>query len=232
MTDKIKLSYHDACLYQSDYQILKSNSWLNDRIISFYFEYLQREIVKDEKILFIGEDVKNCSVDIFHKFHSSQLIFLFQIIGPEVTQILKIMETPSEVLGPLQCLTRSLIILAVSDNSSIDSGGSHWSLCVFSKANNAFYHFDSLSGSNTSHFLKIVSILKKCLDCESAKTEHVSCTQQNNSYMCGDFVCCHTDLVLQTFEKSGNLTAIGNLPRTKVNGKRDEIVQIVTNLDS
>lgn len=55
--DKLILSYQDACIYESDYAILKAhNSWLNDRIISFYFEFLQREVFENEsdRILFIG----------------------------------------------------------------------------------------------------------------------------------------------------------------------------------
>lgn len=54
--DKLILSYHDACLYESDLEILKSDtSWLNDRIIGFYFEYISREIFgMNDKILLIG----------------------------------------------------------------------------------------------------------------------------------------------------------------------------------
>jgi Ulp1 family protease len=54
--DKLILSYQDACLYESDLKILQSESaWLNDRIISFYFEYLQKEVYETDDILFIGE---------------------------------------------------------------------------------------------------------------------------------------------------------------------------------
>lgn len=54
--DKLVLSYHNSCLYTSDINILKNDTeWLNDRIISFYFEYLQNEFLCDEKILLIGE---------------------------------------------------------------------------------------------------------------------------------------------------------------------------------
>jgi sentrin-specific protease 8 len=54
--EKIILSYHDSCLYQSDLDILKCDSgWLNDRIISFYFEYLQKDVFDNDQILFIGE---------------------------------------------------------------------------------------------------------------------------------------------------------------------------------
>lgn len=54
--DKIILSYHNSCLYTSDINILKKNTeWLNDRIISFYFEYLENEILSEEKVLLIGK---------------------------------------------------------------------------------------------------------------------------------------------------------------------------------
>lgn len=54
--NEIILSYHDAIIYKEDLQILKSDTeWLNDRVISFYFEYLSKEVYEDEKILFIGE---------------------------------------------------------------------------------------------------------------------------------------------------------------------------------
>lgn len=61
--DKLILSYHDSCLYESDLKILQSqSSWLNDRIITFYFEYLQKEVYDTEDILFIGEFFKYFSV--------------------------------------------------------------------------------------------------------------------------------------------------------------------------
>lgn len=54
--DKIILSYHDSCLYQSDLMILETDTaWLNDRVISFYFEYLQKDVFNNDKILLIGK---------------------------------------------------------------------------------------------------------------------------------------------------------------------------------
>lgn len=54
--DKLILSYQDSCLYESDLKIIQSDSaWLNDRIISFYFEYLQKEVYETDEILFIGK---------------------------------------------------------------------------------------------------------------------------------------------------------------------------------
>ena len=55
--DKLIISYHDSCLYESDVDILSSETeWLNDRIISFYFDYLQHEIYESKEILFLGKN--------------------------------------------------------------------------------------------------------------------------------------------------------------------------------
>lgn len=141
---------------------------------------------------------------------------------------------PAEVnaifLEPLNPSVHSLIIFAVNNNSTVLAGGSHWSLCAFSRLDNIFYHFDSLSGSNASSCLSLVKILRTCLACPNAKIEEVSCTQQNNSFDCGIFLLCHTDLVCKTFKKSGNLTSIEKLETSKVTGKRAEIIQIIQSI--
>lgn len=156
---------------------------------------------------------------------------MFKSTGPEVTQAIKLMANPAEVnaifLEPLNPSSHSLIIFAVNNNANVRAGGSHWSLCAFSRPDNKFYHFDSLSGSNASSCLSLVKILRTCLGCPNAKIEDVSCTQQNNSFDCGIFLLCHTDLVCQTFKKSGNLTSIKKLETSKVTGKREEISQII-----
>ncbi len=40
MSGTTVLSYHDTCLKESDVALLKGPQWLNDKIISFYFEYV------------------------------------------------------------------------------------------------------------------------------------------------------------------------------------------------
>jgi hypothetical protein len=58
MSGEIVLSFHDAIVYSEDLKILKKETeWLNDRIISFYFEYLSKEVYEDEKILFVGKTI-------------------------------------------------------------------------------------------------------------------------------------------------------------------------------
>lgn len=224
--NQIILSFHDAIIYQEDLKILKTETeWLNDRVISFYFEYLSKEVYEDEKILFIGK-LK------FNRFKNYLLLKFLK--GPEVTQAIKIMGNPGEVkmifLDPLNATSRNFIIFAVNDNTANAAGGSHWSLCVWSKNENTFFHFDSSSGSNSSSCSKLVKILKSCLNCKTAELNNVQCLQQNNCYDCGIFVLCHADIVCQTAMKEGNLRNVKKLQPQKVHLKRNEIVQIIQNL--
>mmetsp|Transcript_40652 Transcript_40652/g.115088 ORF Transcript_40652/g.115088 Transcript_40652/m.115088 type:complete len:84 (-) Transcript_40652:240-491(-) len=42
-SDRKVLSYHDVLLRQADVALLKGPYWLNDQVMSFYLEYLNRE---------------------------------------------------------------------------------------------------------------------------------------------------------------------------------------------
>lgn len=54
----ISLSYYNSCLRLSDIDILKSNSWLNDKCITFYFEYMERKVFIDvERFLFVSPEI-------------------------------------------------------------------------------------------------------------------------------------------------------------------------------
>ncbi|EIE19373.1 hypothetical protein COCSUDRAFT_54666 [Coccomyxa subellipsoidea C-169] len=46
------LDYHDILLYRSDVDLLKGEFWLNDQIVSFFFEYLQKEKYEHHHELF------------------------------------------------------------------------------------------------------------------------------------------------------------------------------------
>jgi sentrin-specific protease 8 len=161
---------------------------------------------------------------------------MFDILGPEVTQAIKMMGNRDDVneifLNPLNPASRSHIIFAVNDNSSDKAGGSHWSLCVFSKDENVFHHFDSLTGSNKTPCSSLVKILQSCLNCGDAELINVPCLQQSNGYDCGIFVLCHADLVCQTLAKRESINSIKKLQIKKVHVKRNETLQIIDILNT
>ena len=166
--DKIVLSFSDSIIRQSDLKLLEGSHWLNDRIIGFYFEYLfEKEFNSSDKLVFIS---------------------------PEVCQFLK-MSCKEELgifLEPLNLDTKDLIVLAVNNNDSERSGGSHWSLLMFSKQAGEFFHFDSSSGMNSDPARKLASnthsYLMSKLQFEerySMRFKEVSVAQQTNGYDCG-----------------------------------------------
>lgn len=53
---KIILDYGDSLIRESELQILKTNQWLNDAVIGFYFEYLSNQCT-DDKVMFYGPSV-------------------------------------------------------------------------------------------------------------------------------------------------------------------------------
>lgn len=121
----VVLSFHETLLHQSDVELLYGPYWLNDTLISFYFEYLERVIFKN----------------------ANNLLF----VSPEVTQCIKMVQSEDIkfFLEPLNMDMKHFVFFALNDNNSPDmAGGSHWSLLVYSKTESCFYHFDSSSGSN------------------------------------------------------------------------------------
>ncbi len=51
---EVVLNWPSAQLYKSDLEILRSpDSWLNDQLLTFYFEYLSREL-KNNWYLFVA----------------------------------------------------------------------------------------------------------------------------------------------------------------------------------
>lgn len=96
-TDGTVLSLGDALIRESDLNLLTGPFWLNDRIISFYFEYLH-----------------------LHKFDSANGVCF---ISPEVSQFLKLanfVEIPI-FLEPLKLELKDVVLLAVN-NASDPSG--------------------------------------------------------------------------------------------------------------
>lgn len=144
------------------------------------------------------------------------------------------MNNPEEAnaifLEPLSASSRQFIIFAINNNSSFKAGGSHWSLCVFSKADNTFYHFDSNLSSNFSSCASLVKTLGPCFNCKISEIKEVDCLQQNNGYDCGIFVLCHAELVCLTIKECKSIESVTKLQSEKVHSKRNEVIQLIRNL--
>ncbi|GLV34493.1 Deneddylase 1 [Carabus blaptoides fortunei] len=206
--DKIVLSFHETLLRESDVDILRGPRWLNDTLISFYFEYLERVRFKDyTSILFVS---------------------------PEVTQCIKVVSSAeiSIFLDPLYAGKKDFIFFALNDNERADcSGGSHWSLLVFSRPENVLFHFDSHAGSNYLQARDLGTKLLKYFQIPSQPSIIEPDTlQQTNGYDCGVHVLCNTELVAVYASLYKKINGCGMLDNLKVLHKRSELIELIYNL--
>jgi len=187
--DKV-LSYGDYILREFDVALLKGKDWLNDTLIGFYFEYLSNSALKSEQF-----DKQTGDKDNSERRGC-------QFVGPEVTQLLKLI-SKEEVSIVLEAViqgmdSKDFTLFPVNDsNSKIHNGhvgGSHWSLLIYSKADKAFVHFDSVQKANDSDAKLIVSKLSS-FTAAAPFSNHPSCGRQENGYDCGCHVLRNAELI-------------------------------------
>lgn len=208
--NEIVLSYHDSLLRKSDVKLLQGPYWINDTIIGFYFEYLEKK---------------------YSSLGSKESLF----ISPELTQLLKLTEASSYeiLLDPIDAKSSSFIFFPLNNCDSRESaGGSHWSLLIYSHPEKTCYHFDSSKGLNAAvakSFAK--SILTFFCGKGSGNYSEMNNPQQDNGYDCGLYVLCIADLIVDHAIAQRNVKSC-SLDKLKliVNGKRKEILELIDNL--
>lgn len=139
-------------------------------------------------------------------------------------------EINSMILEPIEAQIKSYIIFGINNNEENVAGGSHWSLCVYSKSDNTFFHFDSSGYTNQSTAKNLCEIIRKCFRIPSLEFKRVDCLQQNNCYDCGIYVLCHADIVCEAIIKSKSIAEVKKLSSAKVMTKRTELIEIIKSL--
>eukprot|EP01024_Parvocaulis_polyphysoides_P008912 TRINITY_DN12697_c3_g1_i2.p2 TRINITY_DN12697_c3_g1~~TRINITY_DN12697_c3_g1_i2.p2 ORF type:complete len:227 (-),score=25.93 TRINITY_DN12697_c3_g1_i2:145-825(-) len=214
--DQVVLDYFDIRLRKRDVNTLQKGCWLNDQIITFYFEYLQNNISANQESL------------LFMQVPTAYMLLQMPELIPELSQQLKFQE-------------KQLILIPINDNpdTEVIEGGQHWSLLVFDVQNFNFVHFDSIKGSNqsiTQRFsenfannlnLKTVNNGKFQLDQKNYR-EFEKMPQQKNGCDCGMFV-------LMVAEKVGQNQCLENLQLEEINeksveNKRSQIQELLQQL--
>lgn len=206
MSDPISLNYHDSLLRFSDVELLKGPYWLNDQIISFYFEYLQKQ-----------------------KFGSNNSILF---ISPEVTQLMKLMHGHDleGLLKEIHVIDKDFVFFALNNNETTKAGGSHWSLLVLSMPESTFFHYDSSNKSNLSHCEHFVRDLKAAMKSTNLKIKSPKCLQQNNSYDCGIHVLSMADKIGEFVDQVECVDGFEGIEVEEVTNKRQEILAIIRSL--
>lgn len=204
---KVVLSYYDTLIHESDLDLLDGPHWLNDTIIGFYLEYLEKEVYGNHNVCFIR---------------------------PEITQCLKLSDVSEypTFLDPLKFKQKSFAIMPLNDCENPDlPGGSHWSLLVYSKPEGTFYHLDSSKGSNHNAartlYYKLSQYVCKTKSCEFRTLNSL---QQSNSYDCGVFVLCNIDNIVPHAMRFNNLENLNLIREYEVSRKRRDIKLLINTL--
>lgn len=206
----VVLTYKNITLKRADIDLLRGPYWINDQIIAFYFEYLENDFLTAQdrrKIL---------------------------LVSPQVTQCLKLapIEEAGSFLEPLKARQKKYIFFPLNDNESDRAGGTHWSLLVFSRPENKFYCFDSLSPFNDSVAERMFEILKTALNLPMASYEKKSSKQQANTYDCGIHVLINVDEILTIILDGGEIGESHILETESANTKRQELLGIIKSLEA
>lgn len=135
---------------------------------------------------------------------SSDVAFL----SPAVSQALKCLKDSEFAVSILELENKSYIFIPVSDSKGVYAvSGQHWSLLLYVKQFNTFFHFDSIKQLNLSSAKKIVEkfsneAIKSPNSVPSLKA--VQSPQQKNGVDCGVYVALAVDWLLKSI-KNGTI---------------------------
>lgn len=210
------MSYYDANLKRGDVRLLTGNFWINDAIIHFYFEYMEREMFRN---------------------NGRSMMFM----APSIAQHIKL--SPDYLTtAPASLQEKRFVFTAVNDEDQDQAyGGTHWVLLAFSRPDEKLYCFDSLCTFSGVKFLMNAFIcrLKTVLNCPYAEFIQKPCRKQENDYDCGIHVLynaevlarrahefdCLDDTRLQGFVNTDH--SLNIVPLDLIINKRAEILALI-----
>ena len=181
----VRLKSYNISIDEYDILSVKGNNWISDGIIKLWMTHLQLTHSNNEKLLFVT---------------------------PSISQMFKIGETKDldKTLDSLEAWWKDYIFMPVNDNNTEKQGGNHWSLLVFSRQDNTWYHADSNHGSNQKNARHLVGKMNLYLNGNKhPEFIEVKCSQQNNNYDCGAYTMLFAQISARkaiTGERQENLT--------------------------
>ena len=190
--EEIILSTKNCSVTQSDINTLSPHTYVNDLIISFYYEIIQDK-------------------------YPSELITL---LDPAVSMSI-ILDVSNEdenledikncIFLPLQLNKKKFIFAPINDNKKIQytCSGSHWTLNVVDVDNNLIYYLDSTLGDvSNAHIFhkKIEKLFEKKFDFIYGLNKKY----QSNSFDCGMFLLSFTEILMKHIV-SNNLKIKNNI---------------------
>lgn len=209
MPSKVVLSYHDSVLHESDLRILQSSDWLNDEIIAFYFEYLEKEVYPDKGMLLVSPQVTQCMKQV----QKEELkIFLDPIVKP----------------------SHDYIFFALNDSNSVDQpGGTHWSLLIYNRRNDEYFHADSYQGTNSQEAQKLAINLHSYFNPSDVNqppfVKQVKTAQQSNGHDCGLHLLANLEVAIRALQARVSIDEL-HINQELIKSKRASILSLIYTL--
>ena len=192
------VSFHSAVLYQRDVDILRSpRSWLNDALITFWFEHLVNEVHRDcDKVALV-----HCAAVMLARFEDDE-------------------DDRLAAMRPLRLHEKELVIIPINDSDDVTAvaSGSHWATLVWDRTRRQALLFDS--GQMDRRIVKEVwqrfwPLVQGEGGSSSAKLPAPpitdgACPKQTDAHSCGVYVCAVADRLAAGYRAA--LQGAGPLP--------------------
>jgi len=174
-------------LDECDIESIKERGWITDKIVKYVFNELQMKYINVRKS-------KN-----------------IMLVEPIIAQLIKSTsdeDTTEETISGSGIRKADWVFFPLNNNESDEVGGTHWSLLLYNKNVNTFYHYDPMKGMNGR---SVDEIIKKLNKGENRKTiiYHMACTSQTNGFDCGIYTLMFSERILKNMEEDREPTNIG-----------------------
>ena len=182
-----KLKHGDVNLTEEDIQSLRIGQSVTDGIIALYMKLLEEAfepIVKGDRT---------------------------RLLNPNMTHLFK--------LGKKADVMEEKIMLNIKEsewvlypiNNKMDdheiSGGSHWSLLLYSKKDRTYYHFDPIESLNEGHAKHMILNTLDYDTFEEGLPSYVemNCERQTNGYDCGPYIMMYMATILENIRMGNDI---------------------------
>ena len=164
-------------------EILKSledTQWVDDQMIYISLALKQNEINKaTDKILFVS---------------------------PSITQLIRKSTdrtNTKDTMKNLQINEKDWVFYPVCNNNQVNrpGGGTHWSLLVYCKAKDVYYHHDPINPTNEMHAVELIHKISSADSRFSMSQKKVMPPQQKNGYDCGPYIMLFANKIADNLVK-------------------------------
>merc|ERR1712243_279477 len=197
------LEYKGVNITKEDVKTLDRGQWVNDEIIALHQVIVEEDrTVEKHGILYVTPS----NTFLLKKSKEGKLI--------------------AEMKREWEIRKTKWIFYPINNNNETEKvGGTHWSLLIFNRTSNKYYHYDPIKGTNREHARVLIAKTK-----DSSKDDPIyiemECPQQKNSSDCGIYVMLITaELTNNIIEESGSKLTYTN-EETAINF-REEMKDVI-----